>query len=65
MSAPLQESSRYSSAQPFRVSVCDEAPVLARSLRAGEALAAVSGGSLLGCRFASDVSSKFEAQSFP
>jgi len=61
-SAPLQERSRYVSALPFWESVCDEAPVHARSLCAGEALAAASGGSLLGCRFASDVSSKLEAR---
>ena len=37
----LQERSRYGSAQPFRLSVCDEAPMLARSLCVGEGL---SGG---------------------
>jgi len=44
-SAPLQERNQYGSALPFRVDVCDEAPVLAHSC-AGKPGGA-SGGTLL------------------
>ena len=61
--AALRERSRYSSALPFRVGVCDEAPMLAHSC-AGKP-AGASGGTLPGCYFAGDLSSEFEALPSP